>query len=94
MSNTFIQILEAFPEKKWCWTDVSANPNVSLDYIESHKKNLPWVFSTEFINEGVSANPNLTMDYIKKNPHIKWNWQAVSSNPSQEKYIKMYKLYT
>lgn len=77
-SNEFIKILEAFPDKPWNWKLVLQNPNISLDYIESHP-DFPWEMTTTFIftSCNLSYNPNLTLQYILNNLDLKWRWEYI-----------------
>lgn len=76
--NTLIKLYEAFPEKQW-WADaLLKNPNMTLEYIDSHPK----LQSNDlYYGSALSQNPNLTIDYILKNPHVWWNWSWISCNP-------------
>lgn len=31
--NELVKLLEAFPKKRWEWSAVSANPNITWEYI-------------------------------------------------------------
>ena len=57
------------------WYSISKNPNITMDFIESHPEyNWNWFF--------VSGNPNLTIEFIEDHPKYNWNWQEVSRNPN------------
>lgn len=74
--NDLTKLLETFPKKKWFWSWLSANPNISWEYISTHLQ-FPWE------RNGVSANPNITLDIIKNNPTIcAWNWYDIYKNPN------------
>ncbi len=55
------------------WELISANPNVTLDYIDEHPEK-PWDW------RGISSNVNLTIKYIDENPEKPWNWSVISYN--------------
>lgn len=58
---------------------LSANPCVSIKFIDFFFYDFPWNF------EKLSYNPNLTFEFIKKHSNtldghsIKWNWDAISA---------------
>lgn len=78
--NTLTKLLEEFPDKPWDMHFVSANPNFTLEYIDSHPE-LSWDFRGDDWDEGVSGNPNLTLDYVINNKDKNWSWQEISKNP-------------
>lgn len=82
-ANTLQKLLELFPEKAWDWRDVSANPNITQEYIRAHiqfpwqpdvceNPNVTWEFLTEFPElidySLLSLNPNITADFVRANP--------------------------
>jgi hypothetical protein len=36
--NTIIKLLNAFPDKPWCWDTLSINPNIQSEFIQSINK--------------------------------------------------------
>lgn len=81
--NDLIRLIEEFPDKPWDWGKLSANPNISLEYIESHPE-FPWVEFTGSMWEGILANPNITMSYILNKTINKWD--IISYNPGISLY--------
>lgn len=84
--NQLIQLLELFPDQKWRWDGVSANPNLTMEWITSHPDK-PWCLL------GLSRNPSLTMELFLEFllPRIEqldqadelstWCWEYLSKNP-------------
>lgn len=54
---------------------MSANPNISLDFVKSNReKNWNW--------NSISANPAITFKEIEENPNLPWNWYYIAQNPN------------
>ena len=68
--NALIFLLEKYPEKKWDWRNLSANPNVTMEYVDAHLNDTSFKWDYRFL----SMNPNLTMEYIEAHPEKKWNY--------------------
>lgn len=81
--NELIKILEAFPDNPWNMGLLSGNPNITLDYIDSHPE-FDWVYGgyQSFGQSSISSNPNLTLNYIYDHPNESWNWNRISCNPA------------
>ena len=89
-SEHFIQFIMKHMDYPWNWYDLSQNPLITFDIVETYR-DLPWNLGT------LSTNPNLTLDVIEK--HIKnnqesffWTWDRLSINQNitfdfVEKYI-------
>lgn len=60
----------------WMWELLSANPNISMLFIESHPE-FKWDL------KGISSNPNLTEAFVLKNRHNldAWDIKKLSKNP-------------
>lgn len=87
--SQLIQLLELFPNQKWRWDGISANPNITTEWITSHPDK-PWCLLN------LSCNPSLTMKFCleflipklnqlekedKKNRLPVWCWDYLSGNP-------------
>jgi hypothetical protein len=57
------------------WSNLSANPNVTLDMIIKNI-NKPWNYRM------LSKNPNINWEFISNNLDKKWNWELISDNPN------------
>ena len=71
--NTLEYLLEKYPNKPWDWSYITANSNITIDFIEKHMDK-PWDW------DWISRNPNITMEFIEKHPDKPWNWWAISNN--------------
>lgn len=76
-SNELIRLLEKYPEKNWNWERLSANPNITLEYIDKHptsdKYRWNWL--------GISSNPNITIEFVEKyynSNKYRWDWGELS----------------
>lgn len=79
--NNIIELIETLPDKPWTWEDISANPGISLKYIDDHPE-FPWEIKNvgSYNGNGLSENPNLTMKYVLDHMDLKWDWSRISSN--------------
>ena len=73
--NILQYLLEKYPDKPWCWNNISYNPNITMEIIEKYPEK-PW--SWYFISE----NQNITMEMIEKYPDKPWCWKGISCNPN------------
>jgi hypothetical protein len=72
----WFQFILDHPEKKWNWSCISINPNITWDIVKAHP-NLPW----NWMN--LSFNKNITLKILKENPQYPWDWGYFSScNPN------------
>lgn len=80
MTNELIKLLEAFPDKRWNYAELAANPNISMKYIDDHPNGC---WATRICNGGasISRNPNLTFKYLWGNTRFHWKWYDLSCNP-------------
>ena len=62
-------------DKPWDWIGISCNPNITIDFINSHSDK-PWNWF------GISRNPNITIDIINSHSDKPWNWSGISYNPN------------
>lgn len=64
--NPLITLLTKFPDKDWNWSQLSKNPNISIDWMLSHppSSNSGSKYSWDWIN--VCSNPNLSMATLIK----------------------------
>jgi hypothetical protein len=63
----FIDFILRYPDKNWAWYEISSNPNITMEDIDSHPDK-PWNW------EGISMNPNITMEDIDSHPDKPWDW--------------------
>lgn len=70
--NDFTRILEAFPNESWQWGFVTANPNITPEYIENHPE-FPWHIENDQPGYGLTDNPNITLQYVLDHPELNWN---------------------
>jgi len=84
-----------YPDEKWEWSDVSKNPNITLDIILSYPE-YPWDMYSFSQNEnvtwdtvcehpdrdwrGISLNPNITWTIVESNEHYDWNLEELWTN--------------
>ena len=59
----FIARIKKYPDKDWCWKQLSKNPNITMEFIEKYP-NKPWDWNW------ISSNPNVTMEFIDKYPEV------------------------
>lgn len=79
----------------WEWEAISANPNLTISFILTHKDRIPidkWNW------EEVSLNENMTPSVIESNLDLPWVWDHLAYNPSiyqDERFIHKWfrKLY-
>src|SRR4051812_45453863 len=64
--NELEKLLQKFPEKPWDWKWLSANPNITFDYVRKHPEK-PWDW------EWLSGNPNITFDIVLAYPDKPWS---------------------
>jgi hypothetical protein len=75
--NTLQKLLEKYPNKEWCFKELSSNPCITVEYVYKHPEiNWSWYF--------FSSNPNVTPEYIESDKLKPWNWgcYGISSNTS------------
>jgi len=79
----------------WNYSDLSSNPNLTIDYIRYYikykdtfnlKENAKYGYRsaecTEWNWDNVSKNSAFTMDHIAVNSDLPWNYSCVSANPN------------
>ena len=71
VSGEFWKLIINNPEKPWDWSNISHNPNLTMEMINNNPDK-PWDWS------GISWNPNLTMEMINNNPDKPWKWSNIS----------------
>lgn len=71
-----IKLLKLFPKKKWSMTNICANPNFKIEYLEicPDLKNY-----TYYVN--IKENKNFTIDWIYKYPRLMWKSYNLSEWP-------------
>jgi hypothetical protein len=79
-----------WPQAKWNWDFIAANPNTTWSLILEYEKMDKWrgqdyIFSSNDDSDWnwdyISVNPNITLDIIAAHPE-KWNWKTLSMNPN------------
>ena len=73
--NHLMKLLELFPDKEWDYKLLSANPNITWDYIQNHPDK-GWDYAK------LSENPSITLEIILDNPDLPWHYDRASANPN------------
>ena len=73
MSLDITYLIEKYPDKRWNWYELSANPNITMSYIINNPDK-PWDWCC------LSLNPNMTMSDVLNNPDKPWYWPHLSVN--------------
>ena len=73
-NNILIQLLEKYPNKKWNYSFISANPNLTTKYLIKTENDLHWNWSH------ISHNPNIDINYILQHPIATHKNHLLSSN--------------
>lgn len=69
--KVFWQNVLDFPDFKWNYRSLSANPNITLEIIlENQDKKWCWKY--------FSYNPNFKLEYILRFPSVNWDWEYIS----------------
>lgn len=77
--TTLEQLILEYPTAGWNWYYLSANPNVSFQFILTHPE-FPWKW--EGGEYGVGSNPSVSMNDIDTHPELPWTMWNVSYNPN------------
>lgn len=73
--NITYNVIQAFPDKQWCWRVLSDNHNINVTNIPLDVyDDIDWLF--------LSVNPTLTINFVLRNIHRKWYWKALSKHPN------------
>ena len=80
MTTSFLKtelekLILKYPDKPWDWERISENPNITMDFIDTHPDK-PWDW------RWISGNPTVTMDIIDAHPDKPWSWEWISLNPN------------
>lgn len=78
--NELIKIYEAYPKESWSMKNLAANPNITLECMDTHPIFLSC--NSKYSRYGIESNPNLTIDFILNHPDVKWDWYTILSNPN------------
>jgi len=63
------------PEIEWDWTEVSRNPNITIEIVKSNlDKKWDW--------SALSGNPAISLDDIENNLGLPWEWNHIAANPN------------
>ena len=74
--NITIKNIEDNPLIKWCWTKISSNPNINLNFMIKNDDKF-----IDFDWFELSKNKGITMQDID-NYNFSWNWDGISMNPN------------
>jgi hypothetical protein len=74
-ANHLITLLQLFPGANWDMQRLSANPNISWEYVQLHQ-DIHW--SIKYL----SLNPNVTWNTVQSHPSSKWSYLMLASNPN------------
>ena len=69
--NPLIYLLKKYRDANWDMERVSANENVTMEFVES---NLDFGWKVKYL----SRNPSLTWDFVKKRVFRDWDWVELS----------------
>jgi hypothetical protein len=72
--NITWEIVQANPDKPWCFFWLSKNPNITWEIVQANPDK-PWNFKM------LSKNPNITWEIVQANPDKDWDFHALSENP-------------
>jgi len=86
IENTLIKILNEFPDKKLDWNELSRNPNITIEYINSNL-NKPWIWENIQENPNIMYKNKLVLEFIINNINKPWDkCRLVSTNPNISSY--------
>ena len=71
--NITWDIVEANPNKPWCYNYLSKNPNITLDIVGANP-DCPWNYNY------LSSNPNITWDIVEDYKHKQSDYSNLSNN--------------
>ena len=71
--NTFWKYILDNPDKKWDYSALSKNPNITWDIVKANPDQ-PWDYLY------LSLNSNITWEIVKANPDKPWDYELLSSN--------------
>lgn len=74
-ANHLATLLQLFPDAKWDIEALSANPNITWEYVQEHT-DIQWSFKY------LSLNPNVTWDIVQLHPSLDWECLILVSNPN------------
>lgn len=66
-------LLEMYPNKPWCWFNLSYHSNMPINIIKKY-------IETPRVCMLMSRNPAITTDFIQDNLYLPWNWKLLSKN--------------
>lgn len=70
--------VESMFNYQWSGTDLLSNPNISLEFIERHLKDIPGMNS----GYNISNCRKINRDFVERHPEIRWNYRVLTLNPS------------
>lgn len=75
--NDLIKLLNKYPNNNWNWYALSANPNITLQFIKNN-----YLLMDKWNIHNISSNPNLTWEIVENNLEFNWNWKNITCNPN------------
>jgi hypothetical protein len=72
--TTLTEFIQRVPANQLDWLDVSANPNIPIEFILNNPQYRLWD------RHSVALNPNVTPAIIRAYPNKHWNWGYISGN--------------
>ena len=63
--NDLQKLLLKYPNKSWDWTSVSANPNIDMEFIETHPE-LPWNWGCVLKNQNLMIGFDLFLQILSR----------------------------
>jgi hypothetical protein len=72
--NQLLTLLELFPKGGWNWKSLTANPNITYEYMKNHKE-LPWVMSE------IPLNPTVHFDDLEGIYNDLCTWYNTNPTP-------------
>ena len=73
--NITWEIVQANPDKPWCFNMLSKNSNITWDIVQANPDK-SWIFFK------LSRNPNITWEIVQANPDKSWRYSVLSENPN------------
>ena len=74
--NTLQHLINLYPAEMWPYVlELSANPNITPDFIEQHIDK-PWNWNM------MSINPSITLRFIEQHLDKDWDWNLFVENPN------------
>ena len=85
-NNQLLKLLKKYPDKDWDWYNISANPNITINYVKNNIDK-EWYFGLLSYNSNIINNSKESFDFVFNNLDKNWNWYLLSKHLNIE-YIK------